>query len=94
MKGLFFILFLQTFCLANIYSFISTLKPQTPIPNNLFCLWLKMALNALKVRVPAILASELGFLGSPSCIHVTKLLFDFLLLICLVNLILRPLRRT
>ena len=51
--------FKQTFCLPNICSFITTwilspLKPQTPIPNNLFCLWLK---TELKVRAPGKLAS-------------------------------------
>ena len=64
--------FKQTFCLPNICSFISTwivslpFEAQTPIPNNLFSLWLK---TAFKVRAPAKLASYLGFPGSLSCIR-------------------------
>ena len=57
----------------------SPFKSQTASPNVLFCLQRKME---FKVRVLAI--QLLSFPGLLSCEHVTELLNDFILLICLM----------
>ena len=60
------------------------LKSQTTAPYILFCLQLKMV---FKVRTVAISMSySCIFPGSLSCIHIIKLLFAFLLLICLMSI--------
>ena len=61
--------------------FSSPLKSQTTA-HHLFCLQLKMI---FKARISAIVARYSVFLGSLLCIPIFKLLFDFLLLICLMS---------
>ena len=61
----------------------STWRSQTTTPNILFCLLLKIV---FKVRALAILGKFLSFPGSLPCIHVIKLLLNFLLLTCLMSI--------